>query len=43
MVLEKPRVKKKISKLETLKIESGNLRHPLMEVGAALALFLVKK
>ncbi|KAG7364054.1 ferredoxin-sulfite reductase [Nitzschia inconspicua] len=31
MVLEKPLVKKKISKLETLKISSDNLRHPLKE------------
>jgi hypothetical protein len=43
MVLEKPLVKKKISKLEILKIESDNLRHPLKEVGAAMALFLAKK
>ena len=32
MVLEKPATKKKISKLETLKIDSDNLRHPLKEV-----------
>ncbi|KAL3919806.1 MAG: hypothetical protein SGILL_003569 [Bacillariaceae sp.] len=31
MVLEKPVITKKISKLETLKIESANLRHPLKE------------
>ena len=32
MVLEKPRTTKEISKLETLKIESDYLIHPLREV-----------
>lgn len=32
MVLEKPATKKEISKLEILKVESANLRHPLKEV-----------
>ena len=34
MVLEKP-VEKKISKLETLKVKSANLVHPLKEVRKA--------
>jgi hypothetical protein len=32
MVLEKPRTAKKISKLETLKVESSNLLQPLKDV-----------
>jgi hypothetical protein len=32
MVLEKPKTTKEISKLETLKVESANLIHPLKEV-----------
>lgn len=32
MVLEKPKVEKKLSKLENLKIESDYLIHPLKEV-----------
>jgi hypothetical protein len=42
MVLEKPAVKKEISKLEILKVDSANLRHPLLEVGRCCCLsFLV--